>query len=319
MHAAEFFSRRQVAYTLATLTCILWGSSYPAIKAGYALFEIVRGDIASQLVFAGYRFFFAGLVLLVVAAVRLRCLPVVPAALRGRVLTLGLTQTTAQYLFFYIGLAYATGVKSSIMNSTMIFFSVLIAHCLYADDRITPRKAAGCLIGFLGVIAVNFGKGLLDFDFTLLGEGFVVIAAFILAAATIYGKRVSQHIDSGVLTGWQLSIGGAVLLAIGYGFGGSLGTVEVSSVLVLGYLVLMSAVTVSVWALLLKYNRVGDVAVFNFLVPVFGAFLSALFLGERIAELKYVIGLACVCSGIWLVTRDVAQERARTRSASVDQ
>ena len=36
---------------------------------------------------------------------------------------------------------------------------------------------------------------------------------------------------------------------------------------------------------------------------VFGALLSALFLGESIFEWKYVLALLLVCLGIWRVTR----------------
>src|SRR5690606_39530862 len=86
----------------------------------------------------------------------------------GQVALLGLTQTAIQYVFFYIGLAHATGVKSSIMNSTSVFFSVVLAHYLYADDRLNGRKALGCLIGFLGVVVVNLGGAGLGFDFSLL-------------------------------------------------------------------------------------------------------------------------------------------------------
>ena len=62
---------------------------------------------------------------------------------------------------------------------TGTFFSVLLAHFIYHNDRLTLNKVVGCLIGFAGVMVVNFRPDLLDFNFTLLGEGFVVIAAFI--------------------------------------------------------------------------------------------------------------------------------------------
>ena len=55
-------------------------------------------------------------------------------------------------MFFYIGLAYATGVKSSIMNATGTFFSVLLAHFIYKNDRLSFNKALGCMIGFAGVL-----------------------------------------------------------------------------------------------------------------------------------------------------------------------
>ena len=58
------FSRPRYLILLATLCCLLWGSAYPAIKSGYALLAIGRDDTASQLVFAGWRFVLAGVLLL---------------------------------------------------------------------------------------------------------------------------------------------------------------------------------------------------------------------------------------------------------------
>jgi len=46
--------------------------------------------------------------------------------------------------------------------------------------------------------------------------------------------------------------------------------------------------------------------VFNFMVPVFGTLLSALFLNESFLEWKNGLALLLVCGGIWLVTRDEA-------------
>ncbi|HHU4165606.1 TPA: EamA/RhaT family transporter, partial [Yersinia enterocolitica] len=45
------------------------------------------------------------------------------------------------------------------------------------------------------------------------------------------------------------------------------------------------------------------VAPFNFLIPVSGAVLSAIFLNESILEWKYAIALVLVCVGIVLVNR----------------
>lgn len=313
MNQHPFFSDRRVVILLASFCCLLWGSSYPAIKNGYAMFGIAASDIPSKMVFAGYRFAFAGLLLLaLVALTRRSALALNRRSLMSTCL-LGLTQTTIHYVFFYIGLAYTTGVKSSVLNGTVSFFGVLLAHFIYRNDRLSVNKILGCLIGFAGVMAVNFGAGPLDFNFTLLGEGFVVIAAFILSASTIYGKRLSQNMDSVAMTGYQLGIGGALLLLGGYASGGALGAVSLKAFLLLAYLVLLSSLAIAFWAVLLKYNRVAMVSVFNFLVPIFGAVLSALFLGESVMELKNLIALVLVCAGIWLVNREktipVRQER----------
>ena len=303
MNSALFFTRRTVVFGVASLCCLLWGSAYPAIKNGYALFNIAADDIPSKLVFAGYRFLFAGLVLLVIAAIGRKTLRL-DLRTMGQVSLLGLSQTSLQYVFFYTGLAYATGVKSSIMNATGTFFSVLLAHYIYKNDRLSFNKALGCIVGFLGVMVVNFSAGLLSFDFTLLGEGFIVMAAFVLSTASIYGKKVSQQVDSVVLTGYQLAIGGLALLLIGFAAGGTLTGFTVKSTALLMYLVVLSSAAFSLWTVLLKYNRVSMVAVFNFMIPVFGTLLSALFLDERILEWNNGVALLLVCGGIWLVTKE---------------
>ena len=304
MNPHPYFSKRKVVFLLASFCCLLWGSAYPAVKNGYLLFAIAADDIPSKMVFAGYRFVFAGLLLLLVALITRRELFNLNWKKLRQISVLGLTQTSIQYVFFYVGLAYTTGVKGSIMNATGTFFSVLLAHFIYHNDRLSVNKVVGCLIGFAGVMVVNFNQDLLDFNFTLLGEGFVVIAAFILSAATIYGKKVSQNMDSIVLTGYQLFLGGAVLVLAGYVTGGSLGGFTLKSSALLIYLVLLSSAAFGLWTILLKYNRVGMVTIFNFLIPIFGAILSAVFLGESILEWKNVAALALVCSGIWLVTRE---------------
>jgi len=303
MQTHPFFSNRRTVFLIATLCCFLWGSAYPAIKNGYALFAIASSDIPSKMLFAGYRFLLAGLALLVFSLATRRNVRITGWQRLRQIITLGLTQTSLQYVFFYVGLAHTTGVKSSIMNSTGTFFSVLMAHFIYANDRLSMRKTIGCLVGFAGVMVVNFSPDLLDFNFSLRGEGFLVFAAFILSAGTIYGKKISQQMDSIVLTGYQLSIGGAALILVGAGGGGVLTGFTVKSSALLAYMALLSSVAFGLWTVLLKYNRVGMVTIFNFLIPIFGAILSSIFLGERILEWKNLLALTLVCSGIWLVTR----------------
>lgn len=302
--AARFFTRPGVVLMCATLACLLWGSAFPSIKSGYALMHIASDDIPGKLLFAGYRFFLAGVVLLVFCAGSGRSLRLRSWSQAGEVCLLGILMTTLQYVFFYIGLAYTSGVKGSIMNATGTFFSVLMAHFLYRNDRLHLARALGCLIGFAGVMVVNLSPDLLDFHFSLAGEGCVMLAAFILSVGGIYGKRLSQGMDSITLTGYQLTFGGAVLLVAGWMGGGRLESFTLLSGGLMAYMVFLSAVAFTLWTILLKYNRVGVISVFNFLIPVFGVVLSALFLGERILEWKNLIALILVCVGIWLVTRE---------------
>jgi drug/metabolite transporter (DMT)-like permease len=188
-----------------------------------------------------------------------------------------------------------------------VFFSVLLAHFIYADDKLTGRRVLGCLIGFAGVIAVNMASGALDFRFSLMGEGLLLVSTFAGSLAAIYGRWLSRDMDATVMTGWQLLLGGVALTAMGLIGGGQLVTFSIGAGVLVLYLAAVSAVAFALWSLLLKHNPVSDVAIFNFEIPVFGVILSALVLGESIFEWKNLVALVLVCAGIWLVTRSAGK------------
>ncbi|MCF7754515.1 DMT family transporter [Paenibacillus xylanexedens] len=297
------FSEPIFVMLVASLCCLLWGSAYPSIKLGYIAFNILPEDIASKYVFAGYRFTLAGLLLLLLSRiVRKQKLQLTRPQWTGLIM-LGILQTGLQYMFFYVGVANTTGVKGSIMNATTTFFSVVLAHFIYKNDKLSRNKIVGCLLGFVGVIIVNFHTDLLAFSFSFTGEGFVIIAALVFSVTALYAKRLTATIDVLIITGVSLFVGGLVLTLLGLSLGGRVTHFTLESTSNLIYLALLSSVAFCLWNMLLKYNKVGRVSVYNFLIPVFGALLSALFLGETILELKNLAALLFVSVGIYLVNR----------------
>jgi drug/metabolite transporter (DMT)-like permease len=302
------FTNKKIIIIIATLCCLLWGSAYPSVKNGYILFNIAAGDVSSKILFAGYRFILAGIIVLVIAHVSGRNIFNLSKKNLVNILLLGIFQTTMQYIFFYIGLSNTTGVKGSILNSITTFFSVLLAHYIYKNDKLSMQKITGCVIGFIGVMIVNFNADLLKFNFSFLGEGFIIIAAFIFSAGAIYGKKLTQSMDVMVITGGNLLIGGIILALLGLFSGGRVYHFTVPSSLLLVYMAVLSSVAFSLWALLLKYNKVSSISIFNFLIPIFGAILSSVFLRENIMELKNIIALILVCLGIWLANKEKANK-----------
>ncbi|MEK3708236.1 DMT family transporter [Paenibacillus sp. FSL R7-0198] len=288
---------------VASLCCLLWGSAYPSIKLGYIAFNILPEDIASKYVFAGYRFTLAGLLLLLLSRIVRKEKLQLSRKQWTSLIMLGILQTGLQYMFFYVGVANTTGVKGSIMNATTTFFSVVLAHFIYKNDKLSRNKIVGCLLGFVGVIIVNFHTDLLAFSFSFTGEGFVIIAALVFSVTALYAKRLTATIDVLIITGVSLFVGGLVLTLLGLSLGGRVTHFTLESTSNLIYLALLSSVAFCLWNMLLKYNKVGRVSVYNFLIPVFGALLSALFLGETILELKNLAALLFVSVGIYLVNR----------------
>ena len=292
-----------VVCAVAVFCCLLWGSAFPVIKIGYALLGVASDDYMSQILFAGIRFTFAGIFTVMIGSALSKSLVKVKKSGIYKIPVLALFQTILQYLFFYIGLAKTTGTKSSIIDSTSTFFSVIIAALILKQEKLTVKKVIGCLLGFAGVVIINLSNGSIDTNMTFTGEGFIVISALSYAISSVMIKRFSKDDNPVALSGYQFVLGGVVMAAFGFAFGGRLSFSSIKSVILLIYLALLSAAAYTLWGILLKYNNVSRVTVFGFMTPVCGCILSALLLGESISgnAIKTVMALLLVCLGIFIV------------------
>lgn len=289
---------------LACLCCLLWGSATPAIKIGYEWFGIGAGDVASRILFAGVRFVLAG-ILTVIFGSLIAGKPLLPKKTSyGMICKLGLVQTVFQYIFFYMGLAYTTGVKSAIINGSQTFIAIFMACLIFKYEKLTLQKFLGCLIGFAGVVVINYDPSGLTGGFTFRGEGAILVAAIAYALSSGLVKKYSREESPVVLSGYQFIFGGIIMTVCGLLLGGQLSGWCVKSVLLLIYMALISSVAYSVWGILLKANPVGKVAVYSFTNPIFSVLLSFVFLGETSSfGVELLLALALVCGGIFLVNR----------------
>lgn len=280
----------------AVICCALWGSATPFIKLGYRFLE-VEGT-PSIILFAGIRFFIAGILTVVIYSVaRRKVLHPKPQNIKY-VLKLSAFQTVIQYIFFYIGLANTTGVKGTIGSASNVFFAILIASLIFKQEKLTVKKIFACLVGFAGIIVVNL-KGL-DLNFNFFGDCFVIFSAIAYATSSVLMKRYSQYEDPVVLSGYQFVAGGLVMIALGAAFGGSVSLASAKGIGVLIYLSFLSSIAYSLWGILLKHNPVSKVTVYSFSIPVFGVALSAMFLNEsgNVSAANLIIALILICTGV---------------------
>ena len=287
--------------TLFAILCnVLWGSAYPSIKIGYELFNITD-SVFEKLFFAGVRFMAAGVMVLIVSWITRRKFPRISKKGAPYVLMMAVIYTAVQYIFFYVGLSNTSGANGSIVNSIQTFFAVILAHFVYKDDKLNVRKIVGTALGFAGVLVVTLGSGVAQLKLT--GEGFILLAALSFVIGSMISKKATRSDDAMSVTGYNLLIGGAVLTVIGMLGGGEFKTVTAAGIGVLAYLAFLSAAAFTIWTMLLQYNPIGKIAVFNFIIPVSGTLLSAVFLGEDIFELRYLVSLVLVCAGIVIVNK----------------
>ena len=301
---ASFFTRPMVVCLAAAFCCLLWGSAFPAIKLGYARLSIASGDSAAQIVYAGFRFLIAGGLVLLFRRMAGQRHMVPRREMWPSVMKLAAVQTVIQYYFFYVGVANTSGVRSSIITASNAFWALFFAALFFREERFSLQKLAGCGLGLLGVTVINL-SGLAEGSLSFWGEGAVFLAAAANGLAVPMVKSYAAREDTSLLCGYQFLLGGAVLAVGGLLAGGSPPLFDLPSALLLLYLGGLSAAAYTLWSTLTKYNPVGRIAVFSFLIPVFGVVLSALFLQERnqAFTLQGLLALALVSGGILLVNR----------------
>ena len=304
----NFLQRGPIIILLALFCTVLWGTAYPAVKIGYELFAIDSANDFGKLLFAGLRFTLAGLMTLAVSVILQKKL-VIPQRQHWRgIALLGLVQTTGQYIFFYLGLSNTTGVKGSILYALATFFVVIFAHFLFPDDKMNLKKILGCCIGFVGVLLITFDGTGLGGGFTFTGEGFIMLSTLSSALGALISRSVAQGQDPVVVTGYQLTGGGLILIFIGLIGHGHFDSVTAPGILLLLYMAFLSAAAFTVWTMLLKYNPASKIAVYNFLIPIFGTTFSVMFLNESIFNPRSLLALILACAGIYIVNKEFKRQ-----------
>ncbi len=309
MEKKNIFTHPLIITLCALLCCALWGSATPFIKIGSALI-MPHGGVESTLVFAGIRFFFAGVLTVLIYSIARRKLLYPKKENLGRVGIVSCFQTIIQYLFFYVGLANTTGVKGTILSGSSTFFAILVSCLIFRMEKLNLKKIIACLLGFTGIILVNING--LSFKMNLLGDAFVLFSAISLAISSVLMKRFSKHEDPVVLSGYQFILGGAVMVFVGLILGGYVQFSSPKSFFVMLYLSLLSAVAYALWGMLLKFNPVSKVTIFSFSTPVMGVILSILLLSEdsKVTLPILLLTLLFVSGGILLLNYEPKKKAA---------
>lgn len=292
---------------LSLFTCFLWGSAFPAVKEGFILFNIT--DSGSKILFAGYRFFAAGIVTLIIISLIGRKFTTIKVSSIPAIIVQGLLQTTIQYVLFYIGLSNTTGAKGSIINGSNAFFSILFAHFLIKNEKANLKTIVGCMIGFLGVILVNYNGESFLAGWTFMGEGLILLCTIVYGLSSVTLKIATKKESPNAIAAYQLIIGGFLLMILGLALGGKVEGFTLASTLLFAYLVAIPAISFCLWGNLLKYNPVGKITIFGFSISFFGTMLSGICLGESVFNPLTLASLTLVSAGVIIVNIDSSKSK----------
>ena len=170
-----------LAWTLLLTLSVLWGATFffwKVLVAHLPPFTVVFGRVA-----------IAALVLNGILLLRGEALPFTRAAWRRFAIMAALNNAVPFALIAYGETAIASGL-ASILNATTPLFTVLVAHALTEDEKLTPSRVFGIGVGFLGVV-ILVGPDFLSGGLTanLLAETACLLASISYAFAGVYGRR----------------------------------------------------------------------------------------------------------------------------------
>lgn len=292
------------AWAEMTLLATIWGGSFLAIRT--ALDEI--GFLTSVL----HRVFWAMLVLWAIVIFKRLPIPRDPK-IWGAFLIMGLLNNAIPFSLMAWGQLYIPTGLTSIFNAATAVFGVLVAALVFADERLTPRKMLGVLLGFFGVCLAIGLDALKQFDTTSLAQLAIVAGTVSYAFASAWARKMLGGVPpmiaaAGMLTGSSLIIVPFAITIEGVpSF--ALGTTTWLSV---GYY----AIIATAFAYLLYYRVLGmagsgNLMLVTLLIPPVAITLGALVRNETLHPGEY-IGFAILALGLSIIDGRLWRRRATT-------
>lgn len=187
---------------------LIWGGSFLSNRA--ALAEVgVLGVVAMRV---------AGGCAILWLWVWLRRLPVPRGpGIWARFLVMGALNNAIPFSLIVWGQKHIDSGLASILNASTAIFGVVVAALVFADERLTGRKALGVAIGFGGVVVAIGPAALTRFDPGSMGQLAVLGASVSYALATAYARvqvrgLAPEVAAAGMLTGASVLMLPAALL-----------------------------------------------------------------------------------------------------------
>jgi drug/metabolite transporter (DMT)-like permease len=226
-----------------------------------------------------------------------------PARLR-RVLPLALLGIVANQLLFIVGLERTSAAHSAILIALMPIAVLLIAAAA-RQERPGPRRVAGILLAFTGVVAVVLEQGIDLRAASVRGDLITLLSVLAFAGYTVAGRRVVR--DLGVLRTTALAyvLGGAAILAVAAPAAARQDWSGLSAAAAGGLLYTAILSTIAAYLLhFLALERIeaSQVAAFAYAQVVVAAVVSFLIAGEPLTR-TFAAGAALIVLGLHTAER----------------
>ena len=280
-------------YYLILLTGLLWGSAFLLIKIAIVTippYTLTMGRMG-----------IATLALFVVLILRGQRLPLDRKSL-ALFAFIGLFGSALPFTLINWGEIHIPSGLAAVLMGIMPITTALLAHFFIPDEPFGWRKAMGIFVGFGGLLVLVGVDAISGFDSSVTAQIAMLCAAGAYAITTTFTRLRVAH--PGLIMATGSSIMGflwVLPLALVYDRPWSLtpDLIGVSATVLLG--LLPSAVGILLFFHLIRRVGATIFAQVNYLIPLVGAFLGVVFLGEAL-NWQLISALVLVLSGISIVT-----------------
>lgn len=285
-----------LAYLALGAVCIIWGTTYLALRVGVTQFP--------PFLFSGIRFLIAGPILLVLVGLFRK------VGFPSRKVILQQAVSGLLLCTFGVGIVgwsemYVSSGLAAIICSVMPIWVMLINFAIASDDQPALPVVLGLFIGLLGIVLI-FGEHVADFSEPRYTLGIVTtfLGNICWAIGTVWVKRKTQATDAFLAAGLQMLFGGILLMPMSLIFDDySTLTYSPDVLFALVYLILFGSVAAyASYSYAIKKLSMTVVSLYAYINPIVAVVLGALLLGERL-NVQIAIGILITLAGIYVVNR----------------
>ncbi|MCP4088057.1 MAG: DMT family transporter [Actinomycetia bacterium] len=284
---------------LVVLTAFLIGTNYVALQAAL--------EHAEPLSFTSVRAGSGALVLMVVAHVRGERPPPLSdrQTWRGVIVVATLVTTTSSATLAY-GVARVSPGLAALLSANMPLFAAILAW-IFLHERLARTGFIGLGVGALGAFGLAWPA--LSGDTSATGFAFMMVATFTWAVGVVTQKSWDlSRISPLMFVALQLVVSSLSMAVLGAIFEGW--AVEATSDFAFPLFwsgVVSMAVPFTLMATVISRASATEAAATAYLIPFFGAVVSAVWTGELLEPIEW-IGGAFLLVGVWLVNRHPVRE-----------
>ncbi len=224
-----------------------------------------------------------------------------PRAAWGAIILLALLNNALPFVLFGWAQTHIASGLASILNATTPIWGVIVAHLFTADEKITPRKAIGVLVGFAGV-ALMIGPALFaSIGDSVLAQLACVVASLAYALAGVWARRFRKMGVSPIsVTTSQLSVAAIMMLPVAL-IGDRPWTMAFPPIEAIAAIVALAVVCTAIgyvlYFKLIDSSGATNALLVTLLVPPTAILLGVAFLGEIITAID-IGGLALIAVGL---------------------